>query len=1223
MSPIGELNADKIVELLFFSSLKGTLVLATVWAWMMLYRRGSASIRHWICTIALVGTLAIPALAVVIPAWSLPILPARTVAEKSLAALPFSVPGIIKPINGSISPENSTLAELGESSKAKSVKIVHEKTSKVVAPVSDATNQPATFYLSLSWPVVILVLWMAGTLLTFARWLNQAIKVRRITRLGTPLSDRTWQLQCADLAKTLRIRRRIALVVSDQVSVPLTWGTWQPVVVFPASALDWQPDRCRMVLLHELVHIARWDYLTQWLALLSCAVNWFNPLSWKVAQHLAVEREQACDDQVLRMGTRGSDYAHNLLEIAQAARYRRAMPPGVLAITQGSNIAKRIRRILDSHQNRRPLTRIRCLSLLLILSIAVTPLSTVQLSRASAQNSGTVISLGVPGWAKNIIEDTNTLKDFESAHPGVTVAVVESPGVPDPVDGLDAYFTAMQKYATSADVLYTETFGNNLAVTPHGTRAGYFLDLAPLVEDDTSLNVGDFYPQMWRSFHWDKGIWALPLSGDVVVLGYERAAFDQAGLAYPDGKWTLSDFANAVTKLTLKDAEGRVVRPGFNNTGRIYRVLFWQSLLDVKLYDENVVPNMPQFDKPGAIAIVDTYRQLEQQGMIGNTAPGSLFVYEVSRAHYPPERGVSLLPGNRAGLLSSAVAVSAGTQHPDLAYDLAKYLTSRAEIGYGTIPARKSVLARRSFKSYVAPEIQSLVDEGIANGLTFADIRFTSYLNAANNALSGTNTKTRDALLAVEARAINDLKTATNKKGTLTLAIKEPEIPSVPPGKIALKFSLSTIENPMPTREQWDKVISDFIAADPQVGLINLRVTYESASVASAKSDCFYLPNNAVPSMNGNTLLPLDPFLNADASFDKADIPVSVMASVQRDNKTYALPINISPLILRYAPERFSAANVPEPTNGWTMEAFADTLRALKAKPATTDPADSAPFVDNDSNGTFLLVLIAAYGGLPLDYRMVPTTVNYTDAATVSAIRQVLDLAKNAYIRYGTLGSFSHNTPVGPNNTTALYPSRLDAFSVTKKVAGIDPNKPVLFPSGREFNGVAYSLGAAYISPQAQSPEACYRFISTIAKHPELFQTMPVRRSLLNSPALKSATNPDVLALYNQMNELLRDSRTVPIPVFSKGTDDFSTMLLQHWLYEAFDAYVLNSGDLDAALKTAEAYAKGYQGCTSTLPVLNLFDLTREGEGTLKAYVECATKIDTRLKPFLDQFLPS
>jgi hypothetical protein len=41
------------------------------------------------------------------------------------------------------------------------------------------------------------------------------------------------------------------------------------------------------------------------------------------------------------------------------------------------------------------------------------------------------------------------------------------------------------------------------------------------------------------------------------------------------------------------------------------------------------------------------------------------------------------------------------------------------------------------------------------------------------------------------------------------------------------------------------------------------------------------------------------------------------------------------------------------------------------------------------------------------------------------------------------------------------------------------------------------------------------------------------------------------------------------------------------------------------------------------LPVLNLFDLTREGEGTLKAYVECATKIDTRLKPFLDQFLPS
>jgi hypothetical protein len=44
------------------------------------------------------------------------------------------------------------------------------------------------------------------------------------------------------------------------------------------------------------------------------------------------------------------------------------------------------------------------------------------------------------------------------------------------------------------------------------------------------------------------------------------------------------------------------------------------------------------------------------------------------------------------------------------------------------------------------------------------------------------------------------------------------------------------------------------------------------------------------------------------------------------------------------------------------------------------------------------MMLIAAYGGLPIDYRTTPATLNFTDPATISAIQQVLDLAKNGYI---------------------------------------------------------------------------------------------------------------------------------------------------------------------------------------------------------------------------------
>src|SRR6185295_8162432 len=114
------------------------------------------------------------------------------------------------------------------------------------------------------------------------------------------------------------------------------------------------------------------------------------------------------------------------------------------------------------------------LSVLLVVAVLLLPLSTVQFSQASAQNPSTVISVAWPPWIKNNVS-SDLFKDFESAHPGVSVQMVEGIEVPDPVDGLDAYFTAIQKYATSADVLYTETFDHYLGVVAHGPRGGYFL----------------------------------------------------------------------------------------------------------------------------------------------------------------------------------------------------------------------------------------------------------------------------------------------------------------------------------------------------------------------------------------------------------------------------------------------------------------------------------------------------------------------------------------------------------------------------------------------------------------------------------------------------------------------------------------------------------------------------------------------------------------------------
>jgi ABC-type glycerol-3-phosphate transport system substrate-binding protein len=381
----------------------------------------------------------------------------------------------------------------------------------------------------------------------------------------------------------------------------------------------------------------------------------------------------------------------------------------------------------------------------------------------------------------------------------------------------------------------------------------------------------------------------------------------------------------------------------------------------------------------------------------------------------------------------------------------------------------------------------------------------------------------------------------------------------------------------------------------------------------AASSDCFYLPTNIVPTLPENTVLPLDPLMATDANFDPADFLPSTLAAVQRNNQTYALPIGLLPFVLRYNSERLAAVNLPEPTNTWTVEQFADALRVLQ-------PTNQGqpPFADTDSGGSYLLVLIAGYGGLPLDFRTSPPTINFTDPAAVEAIRQVLDLARGGLIHYDALGSFEGGSRGGFNQNTAVYPTMLNGLG--RKVApGTPPDNPVLFPGGHQYNGMAYDLGTAYISAQSQNPEACYRFISTIAQHPELFSTMPVRRSLLDNPAFQSSTNPDVMALYNQVATVLGEPNTVTFPAFADEAN-VSDFILEHWLFEAFDRYVLNDGDLETALANAQQMAQAYQTCAVNLPVI---DLGGGGKAindnrVLIPYVDCAELADPSLKPILD-----
>jgi hypothetical protein len=136
---------------------------------------------------------------------------------------------------------------------------------------------------------------------------------------------------------------------------PMAWGVARSVILLPSSANSWTVARRRAVLAHELAHVNRRDGLTQILVQLACSVYWFNPLVWFAERRMRVERERACDDYVLNLGTRPATYADHLLELARGVPNRATL--ATVSMAHPSQLETRLRAVLDPRLKRSKLSR--------------------------------------------------------------------------------------------------------------------------------------------------------------------------------------------------------------------------------------------------------------------------------------------------------------------------------------------------------------------------------------------------------------------------------------------------------------------------------------------------------------------------------------------------------------------------------------------------------------------------------------------------------------------------------------------------------------------------------------------------------------------------------------------------------------------------------------------------------------------------------------------------
>jgi hypothetical protein len=140
----------------------------------------------------------------------------------------------------------------------------------------------------------------------------------------------------------------------------VTFGIARPTIVVPTDAVDWSEEQRRLVLLHEVAHIARGDLGTQLLADVVCALLWFQPLMWIARSRLRAAAESAADDVVLSAGVLASVYADRLLDFARlssAARKESRLAVGFIGMLTSCDLERRFEAMLNKTRSRSQLSR--------------------------------------------------------------------------------------------------------------------------------------------------------------------------------------------------------------------------------------------------------------------------------------------------------------------------------------------------------------------------------------------------------------------------------------------------------------------------------------------------------------------------------------------------------------------------------------------------------------------------------------------------------------------------------------------------------------------------------------------------------------------------------------------------------------------------------------------------------------------------------------------------
>ena len=327
---------------LFTAALKATVVLAAAFPVAFMLRRASASARYLLWTSTLAMVLALPLLSLALRPWNV------TLAARAAAIAQAPI-------------------------------VADSQVSQALGAPANANPNGIQWWLT--------SIWLCGVAVVLARVASGHIRVQLSLRGSEPVNDPEWLRLLADTNSRIRLRRQVDLRRSHDTDVPLGYGLLRPVILLPSESEEWSADRRGVVLLHELIHVQRLDWLSCLISQFSVAAYWFHPLAWMALSRFRREQERSCDDAVVTSGTGQAAYAEHLVALARSLTSSRRNWSAALSMAEARGLEQRVHALLDLRRKRQALSgRVSVAALAAILVCAI-PLAALRAQDAGPKSS--------------------------------------------------------------------------------------------------------------------------------------------------------------------------------------------------------------------------------------------------------------------------------------------------------------------------------------------------------------------------------------------------------------------------------------------------------------------------------------------------------------------------------------------------------------------------------------------------------------------------------------------------------------------------------------------------------------------------------------------------------------------------------------------------------------------------------------------------------------------